>query len=292
MCPWAGEGAVTETARDAGPVFAIIVVTYQRDEALERALEAIVAQTVGREQMEVCVVANSPSPGARARFGDAVDVWIDTEENLGASAGRNLGVKATSAPLMVFIDDDSIPEPDFVRRLGAVMRRDADVIAVRGRAAPLSHPVLSYAAAHYSRGPRECKDLLTLEGCACIRRVAYDAVGGYDIRRFHYAGLELSGRLLKRFPDSRMLYCPDAVIRHDFFKGPRHFLQKARMGADADDLEQDVRSEDVERARRALRSYEQLDGRTPAQRAIGVAITKVFRATVAGIRLSRRFFPP
>lgn len=291
MSPIHDEARVAEVAEHGAPLFAIIVVTYERDEAVQLALESVLEQTVGREQLEVCVVANSPSPQAKQRFEHRVDHWVDSGENLGCSGGRNLGVELTSAPFMIFVDDDSIPDRDFVRQLGEVIQRDHSVLAVRGRAEPLSHPVLTYAATHYTRGPDECDDLLTLEGCACIRRSAFEAVGGYDVDRAYHEGLELSGRLLEAFPDGQMLYTPNAVIRHDYLQGLRHFFRKARMVAVADDREARVQSDNVERALQALRSYQHPDGRTPAQRAIGRVVSRAFRATVSVNRLLSRLSP-
>jgi hypothetical protein len=90
-------------------------------------------------------------------------------------------------------------------------------------------------ASHYHRGPRVCEDLLTLEGGAAVRRGPFEAVGGYDASRAYHEGVELSGRLLEAHPGTTILYTPNAVLRHDFLRGWRHFLSKARMTALADD---------------------------------------------------------
>jgi GT2 family glycosyltransferase len=217
------------------PTYSVIIVTYQRDLEVQATLSAILAQSVRREAMEICVVDNGGAERTRAAWADRVDIWVDSQDNLGCAGGRNRGAEATRAPILVFVDDDGIPGPDFVERLGEVLHGHPDAVAVRGRAVALNHPLLTAMASHYHRGSRVCEDLLTLEGGSAVRRGPFEAVGGYDASRAYHEGVELSGRLLEAHPGTTILYTPNAVLRHDFLRGWRHFLSKARMTALADD---------------------------------------------------------
>ena len=260
------------------PTYSVVVVTYDRDMAVQAALEAIMNQSVGRDTMEVCVINNGGADRARERWADRVDAWIDSPENLGCAGGRNRGVEVTHAPILVFIDDDGIVAPDFVERLGEVLLNRPEVIAVRGRAVALRHPILSTMARHYDRGPRQCEDLLTLEGGAAIRRSVYEAAGGYDATRAYHEGLELSGRLLEASPGGTMVYAPDAVLRHDFFQGWRHLLQKAQTTAKADERVEAQSDLRLEALLQRARNLSVIDGRRPWQRLVGWLVNASFQS--------------
>jgi GT2 family glycosyltransferase len=268
----------------SSPTYAVIIVTYQRDAELRRTLEAVERQTVGRRAMEICVIDNGGAEAVRPDWESRVDAWVEPGENLGCSGGRNEGVRHTSAPILVFVDDDGIPEDDFVESLGDVLDRHADVVAVRGKAVALDHPILTTMAAHYDRGPDEREDLLTLEGAAAIRRDAWEACGGYDVSRAFHEGLELSQRLLATRPEARMMYTPHAVLRHDFFKGLGHFLQKARMMAAATNRVKEEADPALEAVIVRARGFRRFDGRSRWARVVGAVLGKVYNWTIAVYR--------
>jgi len=265
---------------DDAPTYAVIIVTYQRDTELRRTLQALMDQSVGREQMEICVVDNGGAEAVRPDWEERVDVWIATGDNLGCSGGRNEGARRTSAPILVFVDDDGIPNPAFVESLGEVLERHPDVVAVRGKAVALDHPILTTMAAHYDRGADEQEDLMTLEGASAVRRSAWDAAGGYDVTRAFHEGLELSQRLLATRPGARMMYTPRAVLRHDFFKGLDHLLGKARMMAVATNRVKDEADPELEAIIVQARSYRRHDGRPLWARVAGAILGKLYNWTI------------
>ncbi len=268
------------------PRFSVIVVTYQRDAALDDALGAVLRQTVGRAALEICVVNNGGSDGARARWAERVDRWIDAEHNLGCAGGRHRGVCATRAPILVFVDDDGVPAPDFVEALAAVLDAHPDAVAVRGRAVALRHPWLTAMTSNYDRGPEICEDLLTLEGASAIRRTAYEAAGGYDPTRSFHEGLDLSARLLDGRPGAKILYTPHAVLAHDYLQGWRHMVHKAKSLAAADERlarERDPRIHAVTARTLGIR-----DGRKLWQRLVGGPLHRGFRGMVAYYKLRHR----
>lgn len=265
----------------SSPTYAVIIVTYQRDAELRRTLDAVARQTVGRRAMQICVVDNGGAEAVRPDWEARVDAWVDPGENLGCSGGRNEGARNTTAPIIVFVDDDGIPNPAFVESLGDVLERHPEVVAVRGKAVALDHPILTTMAAHYDRGATEREDLLTLEGASAIRRDAWDAAGGYDVSRAFHEGLELSMRLLATRPEARMMYTPRAVLRHDFFKGLGHLLQKARMMAAATNRVKEEADPQLEAVIVRARSYRQNDGRPSWARLVGAILGKVYNWTIA-----------
>jgi GT2 family glycosyltransferase len=268
--------------------YAVIVVTYQRPRALARTLEALLRQSVGREAMEICVVNNGGAESLAHEWAARIDCWIDLEDNLGPSGGRNVGAERTRAPVLVFVDDDGVPDERFVESLGDVLRRHPDAVAARGRVVALEHPILTTMAGHYDRGADEREDLLTLEGATAIRRRAWERAGGYDLSFRTHEGLELSMRLLDTTDDAKILYTPDAVLAHDFFKGWRHLNEKARVmatGKSRVDTEEDPRLvEVIERAK----TYKVADSRPWWVKATGRALGYVFKWAIIAHRVDDR----
>jgi GT2 family glycosyltransferase len=236
---------------EESPSLAIIIVTYQRPSALERLLDSVAGQDIPRETYEICVVDNGCDLPREALSGHTVDHWVRPESNIGASAGRNRGVAATRAPLMLFLDDDGVVAEGTLRAAQTAFERDPSVMAARGRVLPLDHPVLSSIASHYDRGAERCPDWLIIEGMTAIRREAYEAVEGYDPALFGHEGIELSFRLIERFPEGEICYLPNMVLHHDFASSWAELWSKARRMARASDR---TPKPVVERARAAYRA--------------------------------------
>ena len=96
---------------EANDALAIVIVSYQSADELPALLNALTDQA--RPGDEIVVVDNASSDGSAevaAGFGEAVRV-IRTGANLGFAAGCHAGAEATSAPLLVFLNPDSVPEP-------------------------------------------------------------------------------------------------------------------------------------------------------------------------------------
>lgn len=260
------------------PRVAIIVVTCGRDREVQQLLDAVLKQHPVRGDVEISVVDNGGgSQTARDRYESLIDAWASSDKNLGASAGRNLAVSKTTAPLLVFLDDDGIPEHNFVNNMIRVFEADPDIIAARGRVKYLHHPLLTSAAPHYNGGEKMADCVLDIEGATCIRREAYEAVGGYLAGLFGHEGVELTYRLLQRFPGKRIVYVPDAILRHDLYKGLRHLASKAKRVARAESGRHPAASH-VAIAQEHLQSRTLPDGRTFVQKLCGEMVDTLFRS--------------
>ena len=209
------------------PRLAVIIVTYRRYSALLRLLNSLQNQDLPRDAYELCVIDNGADVPRNHPLVKSVDQWR-TANNIGASAARNLGATVTTAPLLVFIDDDGVVATDFLTSMVTLFDAEQTVIAARGRVVSLDHPCLSAIARHYDRGPFRCDELLIIEGATGIRRAAFEAAGGFDSNLFGGEGLELSERLLTANPNGRIVYEPACVLRHDFVDSFVELWLKAR----------------------------------------------------------------
>jgi glycosyltransferase involved in cell wall biosynthesis len=98
------------------PVLAVVIATHNRASYLEKALDALSAQTLPSHTFEVIVVDNASTDATRevvsGRIRASRNLRYLPEPRLGASVARNAGWQATSAPYIAFLDDDAIPAED------------------------------------------------------------------------------------------------------------------------------------------------------------------------------------
>jgi glycosyltransferase involved in cell wall biosynthesis len=121
-----------------GVKVAICVATYRRPQGLTRLLEAIGRLVLGDPEPEVCVVLidNDPDGTAAEPFRAAADrlrwpiIYLH-EPRRGISHARNRAVEwaKESVDFIAFVDDDEIPDPDWLDQLLTVQRQhNADVV--------------------------------------------------------------------------------------------------------------------------------------------------------------------
>ena len=95
----------------------VVMPTYNRWDQLRAALDALAAQTVPADEIEVVVVSDGSTDETddhlRAGRTPRPVVFVG-QANRGAAAARNAGVDAASGELVVFIDDDVVAAPDCI----------------------------------------------------------------------------------------------------------------------------------------------------------------------------------
>ncbi len=182
------------TPVDPLPV-AVVVTHYDQPVQLARTLAALQRQTL--MPVEV-VVADDGSPTPPV-VPDGVSVVTQPDRGFRAAAARNLGARGTSAPVIVFLDADTTPEPGCLAALTARVSASPDVLAVgRRRHADLSGTGEELPEPTWlSDGYAQTDDLLAADGrsfrfvlsavMAC-RRELLDQVGGFDERYVGYGG--------------------------------------------------------------------------------------------------------
>lgn len=264
--------------RPLSPRITVVIVTYQRPRELKRLLHSVRSQVNDPERIEVCVVNNGGANFEQVH--SLADIWIDPDRNLGASGGRNLGVKATSGGLLFFLDDDAVLQAhalDYIERVF----EDQTLSAIRGRVIPLEHPAFNCIARLYNQGDQVVPDLLTLEGVTVIRRAIYESVGGYCEDQFAGEGLELSERILQSYPSAKIEYHPQLVIAHDYVSSWRELWLKARRNLRGhEDYRATVNPQAAENliaVKQRYSAYEIPDGRSRSQRIISYFITRIYR---------------
>ena len=198
----------------------VVVPTFRRPALLTRCVERLLAQRVQADEFEVIVVDDGHDDATREavdalRAGTAVQlIYLRPAQGRGPAVARNAGWRAARAPVIAFTDDDTLPEPDWLRHgLGALARQP--------RWSGLCGRVVVPLAPPWPRRPTD-HELMTLgletaefvTANAFVRRSALERVDGFD-ERFTRAWREdsdLQFRLLRDVgPVGR---ADDAVVQH------------------------------------------------------------------------------
>ncbi len=136
----------------ATPRVSVVIPTYQRCASLKRALEALTAQTMRPTDFEVVVSVDGSTDGTRdmlAEFEAPYRVVTHWQPNRGRAAACNAGIHQARGALIVLLDDDMQPAPEFLQA-HASAHNDGRRRAVMG-AAPIVHVRNETPAARYVR---------------------------------------------------------------------------------------------------------------------------------------------
>jgi GT2 family glycosyltransferase len=95
----------------------VITPTYNRRASLLATLRALESQSFPADQFEVVVVIDGCTDGsadACHALATSYRLHVIEQPNSGPAVARNVACQQARAPLLVFLDDDVIPDPDFL----------------------------------------------------------------------------------------------------------------------------------------------------------------------------------
>jgi len=199
-----------------------VVVTTRRPGHLARCLNALTHQSLSARRYEIVVVdaaCDDATEAAVDRFAIAHDGrplirYLRPLDNGGPAAARNRGWRASTAPVVAFTDDDTVPERDWLREGLAALT--PQVSAVAGRIVvptsdtPTDHEVTT----------RSLERAEFAAANAFVWRACLQAVDGFD-ERFERAwreGADLHFTLLERC--GPIAWAPAAVVTHPVHRAP------------------------------------------------------------------------
>jgi hypothetical protein len=150
---------------------------------------------------------------------------VRSAENIGPAAARNvLAARASPASDLFFVlDDDAVPEPAFLQRIGGALGDDSTIGVVGGRIVAFHDPARNLAGAGFidwrlgrfrevaATATMDCDFVIT---CATVvRPAAFRAAGGFDEDYFVYhEDVDFCVRVGRQ--GFRVRYEPSAIARH------------------------------------------------------------------------------
>ena len=121
----------------------VVISTYspKKPETLFKLLESLYGQSYGDLEVLVAVDVNKAlseqiAGVMREKYGDRPMRTIFNEENKGLSCSRNAGVLNATGEVIAFIDDDAIPDKDWISRIVETFNKYPEAAAVVGDTLP------------------------------------------------------------------------------------------------------------------------------------------------------------
>lgn len=212
------------------PTCSVVVCTRDRPGLLDRCLEALARQDYGT--CEIVVVDNAPSDHQAEAVAARRNARYLIEPRVGLSHARNTGARACSSEIVLFTDDDAVPDPTWVSCLIRPFT-DPGVAAVAGRTVPLIESTLGTPPEHDGdlgpastrahKGHRHWFEMAHFGGIGVgnnmsLRRELFDRWSGFDVRLGRGAPVA-SGEEHRAFAELielgyTVVYDPDAIVRH------------------------------------------------------------------------------
>jgi GT2 family glycosyltransferase len=209
---------------------AVIIPNWNGQKYLARCLPALSVQAC--QDFQVVLVDNGSTDGSvewvRRRYPFVEIVPLD--RNYGFAAACNAGIRATAAELVVTLNNDTSPEPDFLAQLldGADQYPDVGMFAATlwlDRESPVVDAAglkvnrlgVAWNIAHgmpLAGLPAEPREVFgPCAGAALYRRQLFEDVGPFDESYFAYLeDMELAWRA--RWAGWKCMWLPTAVVSH------------------------------------------------------------------------------
>ena len=212
-------------------VATVVIPSYNAEADLEAVLEALEHQTV-RDSFETLVVDNGSTDGSleiAKRLADRTALVTDQQ---GSGPARTEGLRLTTTPLMLSLDSDCIPEPDWAERHLERMAEEADItLATAGRTVPKPSPDRWASRADITPHPAfgsEGEPHYAVAGNACYRTELLRELGGFPSLGADDATLGVIARRC----GYRFAWTPEAVVYHRNPTGWRGYAaQMRKIGA-------------------------------------------------------------
>lgn len=193
-----------------------IIPCYNGEKFIGQAIQHILNQTHSAD--EIIIVDDGSTDRSAEIIDDFKEVKCITHpQNLGLPTARNNAMKEAIGEILVYIDVDAYPEPDFIEKiLQAYTEENIGAVSgagyeVRGDTTP-NRWRQRFLPQNY--GPEPKDNVPFLFGiCASFRKSALLDVGGFDpIFRTNGEDVDVSIRLKKK--GYRLVYSPFAKVNH------------------------------------------------------------------------------
>lgn len=188
------------------PIVSVVIPTKDRPQLLRRCLNSVLAQEID-EPFEVVVVNDRGCPVDAVVGADGRTRLVEGPGR-GPAAARNAGIAAASGEVVLFTDDDAVPQPGWIESALRALRDRPDAAGVTGR---VESPEFDPLYAHSVRSEGSVGNFLTCN--IAYRRSVLEQLGGFD-EGFPYPAAEDRDLGYRAQHLGPVLYEPSMVVVH------------------------------------------------------------------------------
>lgn len=217
------------------PLVSLVIVNHNGIEFVDACLRSIFESSYGN--FEVIFVDNGSTDKsleyAKENFGSDRRInFVENRASLGPAVGRNRGAKLAKGKYLIFLDNDTKVEKNFISELTKVLEPDNSIGAGQAKLLRMGTDNLYDCAGDYlgplgflierSRGSKDTgqfdyiTDILSAKSAASIiRKELFDRIGGFDEDYYMYLEeTDLSWRVW--LSGYRVVFIPGARVYHAF----------------------------------------------------------------------------
>lgn len=224
----------------------IIIPNYNGLKFMEPCFAALNTQTT--DCFEILVVDNGSTDGSVQWLKDKGIPSVFLPENTGFTGAVNVGIRASKTPYVILLNNDTEPEPGYVKALVEAIERSPKIFSVSSRIIQLYNRELMDDAGDmysllgwaYQRGvgqpvkgyKKACRVFSACAAAAIYRREVFEEIGYFD--ESHFAYLEdIDVGYRARIYGYDNIYCPEAVVYHvgSGTSGSKYNSFKVKMAA-------------------------------------------------------------
>jgi glycosyltransferase involved in cell wall biosynthesis len=163
------------------PLVSIIVPTYNEERDIARTLEALAAQAYRSLEVIIVDASQDRTPEIVCSYADRIpNLRLVKQGNKpGVSAARNIGLREAQGEIVVILNADVFPGPDFVERVISHYENGADYLVIYSQVVNVEHLYPRYIQAQHVYNHHLTSETANwTEGFSCRREAAL-AVGGF-----------------------------------------------------------------------------------------------------------------
>ena len=211
------------------PAVSVVIPAYNAERTLEASIRSVLAQTM--RDLELVVVDDGSADQTVALAGSISDprVSVLSQDNAGAAAARNTGIRAATGRYVAFLDADDLWVADKLERQLTAFERDPEAIAVQA-GAYFVDPALRILSVERCRPASDTLlQFLQFGGLPAVmetlvvRREIFDEIGMFDESLAILEDWELAIRLARH---GRVVGLPEPLALYRLHPGNRsHDLQ-------------------------------------------------------------------
>ena len=217
---------------DNNPLVSIVILNYNGKQFLYKNLTSVFQSDY--PNFEVILVDNGSSDESvyfvKSHFGQTAKLKIIVNSNnLGASEGRNIGIKHARGEILVFLDNDTFVHPQWLAKIVKAFREDRSIGAVQCKILRAENPelidstggFLDYFAFATQRGLMELDvgqynaqtEIFYAGGAFAFKRAVLNEIGLFDPAYFvWYEETDLCWRTW--LSGYRIVYLPNSIVYH------------------------------------------------------------------------------
>ena len=220
----------------SSPGITVIIPTNRPPRILEPCLRALNAQSVNDVSFEVLVVNDGAThdltPLADSMRARGLTIRVLDIPRRGPGPARNAGAAAAGGDVLVFTDDDCVPEPGWLAAFAASSQQHPNAL-LGGKvvnllphrlASEASQVLVEFLYAYYNRDPLDAR-FFTSNNMAA-RRDVFLGHGGFDETFTLNAGEDRDLCARWREQGGRLVFVPDARIGHAHDLNARRFWEQ------------------------------------------------------------------